>query len=140
MLILCTTTGFGLVTHVTKALVDDGQEHAHAHKHHHENEQAERQRAEEWRRFGQLLGIELHQDRLEQHLCRVQQSRTGAQLTREQQIEQHDERPEHDREHRRERHQIFGRVLKCADEEHQPMVETTKTNELDRREEAAEAE
>ena len=138
MLVVRTTAGFGLVTHVTKALVDDGQEHAHAHKHHHENEQAERKRTEEWRRVGQLLGIELHQDRLEQHLCRVQQGRTRAQLTREQQIEQHDERPEHDREHRRERHQIFGRVLKCADEEHQPMVETTKTNELDRREEAAE--
>ena len=127
--------GTGLFTNITEALVDDRQEHAHANKHHHQDEQAEHQRTQERCCFTQLVGIELHQRHLEQHLSRVQQRRAREQLAHEQQVEEGDERPEHHREHRDERQQISAGMRESLHEEHQTVIEPTETDELDRGEE-----
>ena len=129
---------FGLLANTTKVIVDDRQKHAHAHEHHHQNEHAECERAEKRSCFTQPLSIELHQHHLEQHLRGVQQAGARPQVAHEQQVEQHEEGDEHDREHRRERQQILGGTLECSNEEHQPMVETTQTNELERGKETGE--
>ena len=72
--------GFASLTHAGEALVDDGQEHAHAHEHHGEDEQREHERAQERRRFAQLVRVELHQHHLEQHLSGFQQRGTRRQI------------------------------------------------------------
>ena len=130
--------GFASLTHAGEALVDDGQEHAHAHEHHREDEQREHERAQERRRCAQLVRVELHQHHLEQHLRGVQQRGTRRQFPDEQQVEQRQEGQKNDCEHRHERQQILGSVLKGLNEEHQPMVEPTQTNELERGEETGE--
>ena len=116
MLLLVDVQG-GFFSNSAETLVDDRQEHAHAHEHHHEDEQTEHQWAQKRGRTAQLLSIEFHEGHLEQHLRRVQQGRARQQLSHEQQIGQCDERPEYHREHRYERRQISGRMLKCVHEE-----------------------
>ena len=78
------TIELGLIANVTETIIDDGEKHAHAHKDHQENEQAEDEWAEERCCFAELLRVELHQGHFEEHLSRVQQSRTRPEFADEQ--------------------------------------------------------
>ena len=138
--LILTRIQFSLRADLPEAIIDDGQEHAHAHKHHQKNEQGEGERAEKRCRLTQLLRIEFHQHHLEQHLRGVQQRRTGPQFAGEQQVEEREECPEDDREHGHERQQIFGRMLKRLEEEHQALIEASETDELECGQETAQSE
>ena len=127
-----------VVANVVKTLVDNRKEHTHAHEDHQDHEQGETDRSEHWLNVHQLIGIEFHQNHLEQHGHRARKARTRRQRGDEQQVEERNERHEDNAEHAGEGDELAAGVLDRFVEERQAPIESTEPNEFQRGEVAAE--
>ena len=127
-----------VVPNVVETLVDNREKHAHAHEDHEDHEQAETDRSEHWLGAHQLIGVEFHQDHLEEHGHRARKARTRRQRGDEQEVEERNERHEDNDEHAGEGDQLLTGVLDRFVEERQASIESTQPNEFQRGEETAE--
>ena len=122
----------------SKIIVDDRHEHIDADEDDEQNEEREVEWTEQRFTGSQLTGIEFEQEHFEEHLCRVQETRTLPSLRAELEIEQHEKGHEDNREHARERDELWHRPAQGSRQELQTSIVLAQAQQFDRAEEAAE--
>ena len=127
-------------TSSTRRHDDDCHGYVAQNKHHEEHEGEEGQRTQNGMSVQQIHRVELHQQHLEQHLRREQQRRARSDLRHEQHMKQTDEGEQHEREDHHGLEQIVGCALQRLGEQMEASIEPGETDELDRRQKAAQAE